>query len=120
MEHNPTYKHYYELLLSKRFTELRKRPGEAVSWFIPTSDLLLHKHGIEVAAYPVLYPHADFGDTDIKERLTAKYEDWMVGKLPSIQKSFLAKVCSDVRSYQEETSMYAYWFSSITDLCVNI
>ena len=35
---------------------------------IRTSTLLLHSPGIEVAAFPILYPRKCFGDTTIKER----------------------------------------------------
>ena len=33
-----------------------------------TADLMLHSPGIEVAAFPILYPRHCFGDTDSKER----------------------------------------------------
>ena len=32
-----------------------------------TSDLLLHRDGVEVAAFPILYPRACFGDTNMKD-----------------------------------------------------
>ena len=100
---NKTYHWYYRELLGHHFQQ--GLSGAAATYFIHTSALLLHRPGIEVAAYPVLYPHHDYGDTDIKERLSHPDRgmcDWMAGRLPSIQKSFLAKICSDIRSYQEE------------------
>ena len=36
-------------------------------YWLRTSDLLLKCHGIEVAAFPILYPRACFGDTNMKE-----------------------------------------------------
>jgi len=38
-----------------------------VYWF-RTSDLLLHSPGVEVAAFPLLYPRASFADTDLRDR----------------------------------------------------
>ena len=68
MASNATYAHYHGLLLDKLFREERNhRAGDPMTWYIPTSQLLLHMHGIEVAAYPVLYPHGAYGDTDIKD-----------------------------------------------------
>ena len=33
---------------------------------------LLHSPGIEVAAFPLLYPQSSFGDTNLKDRLVEK------------------------------------------------
>ena len=40
----------------------------APRWWIRTSTLLLKMPGVEVAAFPILYPRASFGDTDMKAR----------------------------------------------------
>ena len=43
-----------------RFQQARQR--------IRTSTLLLHMDGVEVAAFPILYPRPSFGDTNMRER----------------------------------------------------
>ena len=41
---------------------------EDPKYWLRASDVLLHSPGIEVAAFPVLYPRHCFGDTNIKEK----------------------------------------------------
>jgi hypothetical protein len=66
--------------------------------YILTADLLLRSPGIEVAARPVLYARAAFGDTDLHYRLDA------LGHLtsrncPKIGDSFIGKALSRCGSY---------------------
>ena len=59
--------------------------GETKAWsYIPTAMLLLRHHGVEVAAYPWLYPHGYMSDTSfIKANKNDK---------PSIKASWAHKV----------------------------
>ena len=64
IENNETYRKWCErhaafLIDQERFSAPR--------YFLRTSDLLLHEPGVEVAAFPILYPRACFGDTSHKE-----------------------------------------------------
>jgi hypothetical protein len=69
--------------------------------YIATSQLLLHRDGVEVAAYPWLYPRVWFGDTNIKQRLLA-IDETALKLQPSIKESFLRKCNSRFRGYYEE------------------
>ena len=73
---------------------------------IPTAQLLLRMHGVEVAARPWLYPAAAFGDTDIRPRLLS------AGRItekqrPSTKASFLRKLLSRCQSYQADFQLLA-------------
>ena len=65
-----------------------------------TSTVMLHSPGIEVAAFPVLYPRTSFGDTDIRDRVCLKD-----GSETSIITSHLRKLLSSCSSYVLEPQL---------------
>ena len=63
---HPTYRFYlhkHRLWLADKAADPSLHPA------IKTAHLLLHAHGIEVAARPILYPHHAYGDSDLRSRL---------------------------------------------------
>ena len=80
LENNAIYRAYFEMhekLLERNF-------GETKAWiYIRTAALLLRNEGIEVAAYPYLYPHAYMSDTSFVKKDNEK---------PSIRASWAHKV----------------------------
>ena len=70
----------------------------AQKYYISTSRLLLHHHGVEVACRPHLYPWASFGDTDHKQRLS-DLDRVPDGGLPSISTSFMRKLHCRIMDY---------------------
>ena len=81
LKNNPLYRKYFDM--HKKLLEVNV--GETKSWsYIPTAMLLLRHHGVEVAAYPWLYPHGYMSDTSfIKANKNDK---------PSIKASWAHKV----------------------------
>ena len=65
MANNATYRNW--VTLHNDFL-LKLQSMENPHYWIRTSDLLLKMPGIEVAAYPLLYPRASFADTDLREK----------------------------------------------------
>ena len=60
LKNNPLYRKYFDM--HKKLLDVNL--GETKSWsYIPTAMLLLRHHGVEVAAYPWLYPHGYMSDT---------------------------------------------------------
>ena len=65
---------------------------------------LLHSPGIEVAAFPLLYPQSSFGDTNLKDRLVEK--NWIgANAKPFIGFSYLKKITSPCMSYANEPKL---------------
>ena len=130
------YAAYKWLMLNPVYAKYFKLWEDAVSKgekFISTSKLLLQFHGIEVAAFPWLYIREEYSDTynnlkgqvcpaDHIDNLLALRtpensieSDWALkGKLYSIKKSFLRKVMSYCRSYEQERDLYFL----IHDICL--
>ena len=65
---NMTYRHFYEL---HRSILKNHKAGDRPELYEKTSVRLVDKsmQGLEVAAWPILYPWARYGDTDIRARL---------------------------------------------------
>ena len=60
LKNNALYSKYFDT--HKKLLEVNV--GETKTWsYIPTAMLLLRHHGVEVAAYPWLYPHGYMSDT---------------------------------------------------------
>ena len=81
LKNNALYRKYFDM--HKKLLEVNV--GETKAWsYIPTAMLLLRHHGVEVAAYPWLYPHGYMSDTSfIKANKNDK---------PSIKASWAHKV----------------------------
>ncbi|CAE7482276.1 Usp17ld [Symbiodinium sp. CCMP2592] len=80
---------------------------------IPTAQLLLGMPGIEIAARPLLYPLASFGDSDILTRLTS------LGRIPptaspSTRTSFMRKITSRCLDYSKDFPLHALLY----DMCM--
>ena len=93
---NPTYASWIQQHTEQ--LDAMERKVEDTTWYIKTCQLLLFSPGIEVAARPVLYARAAFGDTDLHHRLDE------LGHLssqnnPSPCVSFLRKALSRLGSY---------------------
>ena len=59
----------YDVWIEKHEKELAEQSRYSVpKYWIRTSELLLKVPGVEVAAFPILYPRACSGDTDLRER----------------------------------------------------
>ena len=100
MEHNATYAHWQ----GKHQEAMLKGPHPAHKHVFQTWNLLLHSPGIEVAAFPLLYPQPSFGDTDVRERLMKL--NWISESAkPSIGFSYLKKVTSPCMSYAQEAKL---------------
>ena len=65
LENNATYKEWIEEhdIALNSISQMDKP-----KYWIRTSTLLLHMDGVEVAAFPLLYPRPSFGDTDLRKR----------------------------------------------------
>lgn len=95
LANNTTYKELQDLH-GKELSEASKNPK--YTWFLPTSFLLLHLHGVEVAARPVLYARCSLADTDLKSRLT-RLGHLQINQLPSIKSGFMRKYLSRCYHY---------------------
>ena len=102
MANNPTYKHWID-----QHKEWREKNGHLShpKRNLETATLLLHSEGIETACFPILYARHQFGDTNIKSRLTGGH---LYGNMPtklshkavpSIKRSFLRKCLSRCAAY---------------------
>ena len=79
-------------------------PHKDHGYVFQTWNLLLHSPGIEVAAFPLLYPQRSFGDTNPKGRLV---ENNCIGAnaKPFIGFSYLKKITSPCMSYANEPKL---------------
>ena len=98
MKNNSTYLRYQEQH-AQVLEEATTNPNHV--WFIPTSFLLLHLEGVEVAARPLLYARASFGDSDIKGRLS-RLGHLEANQLPSMRSSFMKKYLSRCFDYSRD------------------
>ena len=71
---------------------------------IRTCDLLVTFKGVECAAWPWLYPTADFTDTGIS-RLLAEFHDDRQNRTISCGYSFNRKAFSEIRAYAENPDL---------------
>ena len=100
MENNATYAHWQR----KHEDATLKGPDAAHGYVFHTWNLLLHSPGVEVAAFPLLYPQPSFGDTDVRERLMEL--SWISDTAkPSIGFSYMKKVTSPCLSYAQEATL---------------
>ena len=95
MSHNPIYRRF----LQKQRLEMEKAAAARVN-YIPTAELLLNCHGIEVSIFPTLYPWEVYSDSAVR--------DWALGRglvqrsqQPSAKKTYLRKVHSGCRAYAD-------------------
>ena len=95
MSHNPIYRRF----LQKQRLEMEKAAAARVN-YIPTAELLLNCHGIEVSIFPTLYPWEVYSDSAVR--------DWALGRglvqrsqQPSAKKSYMRKVHSGCRAYAD-------------------
>ena len=67
-ENNMTYRRFYEL---HRAILVNYKAGTRTDLLEKTSSLLAGKdmQGLEVAAWPILYPWSRYGDSDVRSRL---------------------------------------------------
>ena len=101
MENNATYARW-----QRKHQEAILKGLHAVHGYVfQTWNLLLHSPGIEVAAFPLLYPQPSFGDTDVRERLMEL--SWISENAkPSIGFSYMKKVTSPCMSYAQEATTF--------------
>ena len=96
VENNRTYREWIAIHELKLIDMASQKQGE--TWYIPTATLLLHSHGIEVAARPYLYPRAAYGDSDLKQRLVELGHLSLKNK-SSLAASFMRKTMSRCGTY---------------------
>ena len=102
-ENNMTYGRFYE---RHRAILVQHKAGTRADLFDKTSSLLAGKdmHGLEVAAWPILYPWSRYGDSDVRSRL-------MLGgsgtdkQHYSDKQSYIRKLLSRCRAYEQEPSL---------------
>ena len=63
--------------------------------------MLMKYCGIEVAAFPILYPWSRYGDSDVRDRLCAGGSGTLVQHY-SGKTSFMRKLLSRCRAYEQE------------------
>ena len=86
LEHNSTYARWQR----KHQEAILKGQHAHHGYVFHTWNLLLHSPGIEVAAFPLLYPQTSFGDTDARDRLMEL--NWIgENARPSIGFSYMKK-----------------------------
>lgn len=79
------------------------------SLYEKTSRLLAHDdlHGLEVAAWPILYPWSRYGDSDVRARLSSggsgTTEQHYYGK-----RSYIRRLLSRCRAYEQKPSLSFY------------
>ena len=102
LANNPTYNRLHNAHLEHLKAH---QQDSSLPWFIPTSFLLLHLDGVEVAARPILYARSSFGDTDIKNRLSSlgHIND---KQLPSIKTSFFRKSTCRILDYSTDFLLF--------------
>ena len=87
-ENNMTYREYYNL---HRSILNNYKSGARKELYEPTHSLLLKLPGIEVAAWPILYPWSRYGDTDVRAR-PAQGGSGTEGQCYSGKQSFVRKL----------------------------
>ena len=65
-DNNMTYRHFSGI---HRVVLVEHASGARKSLYVSTYDLLMKYSGIEVAAFPILYPWSRYGDSDVRDRL---------------------------------------------------
>ena len=95
MQNNTTY----AFLAGKHREVLENWDEEHSHLWIATAKLLLQSPGIEVAAFPWLYPVEGYGDTDLSDRLKP-LKQIAASSTPSLKTSWLRKVCSRSVDYE--------------------
>ena len=103
---NMAYRHFYEL---HRTILKNHKAGTRPDLYEKTSMLLVDKsmQGLEVAAWPILYPWARYGDTDIRSRLvdggSGTESQHYSGK-----QSFIRKLLSRCKAYEQVPTLIFY------------
>ena len=77
-----------------------------------TYRLLLERPGVEVAAWPLLYPWSRYGDTDVRNRLV-EGGSGDAGNHYYSKTSFLRKIRSRCRSYEQVPAIMFFLYDSI-------
>ena len=112
-DNNMTYRHFYDM---HRSILVQHKNGDRPDLFEQTHRLLADKTmcGLEVAAWPILYPWSRYGDTDVRQRLatggSGTERQHYSGKQPHIR-----KLLSRCRAYEQEPSLA--FFSARPLLC---
>ena len=104
MANNETYKGW---VLHHKALLAAAAPGDNSWRYIRTAQLLLHSHGLEVAARPWLYPRSSFADTDIASRLGA-LNLLPAGSKPSLRTSFHRKLRCRCVDYAMDFPLVSY------------
>jgi hypothetical protein len=102
-DNNSTYKGFIE---QHRALIQESKPDDDGWRVILTAQLLLHMHGVEVAARPWLYPNSAYGDSDIRSRLQ-RLGRISSSERPSLKASFFRKLLSRCQDYQEDFPLFA-------------
>ena len=101
-----TYRHFYEL---HRSILKNYKAGNRPELYEKTSVLLVDKsmQGLEVAAWPILYPWARYGDTDIRARLVDGGSGTKLQHYSGKQ-SFIRKLLSRCKAYEQVPALLFY------------
>ena len=94
----------YAVWQRKHEEAMRAGPHRQHGYVFQTWDLLLHSPGIEVAAFPTMYPQTSFGDTDARDRLL---DNSWIGPTSrtSIGYSYMKKLTSPCLSYAQDARL---------------
>ena len=105
-ENNLTYRRFYEF---HRSVLVNYKSGHRKTLYEPTCSLLVGKgmEGLEVAAWPILYPWSRYGDSDVRARL-AQGGSGTEKQHYSGKQSFIRKLLSRNRAYDHEPSLAFY------------
>ena len=97
---NPIYRRYDDQL-----TDLFNNTStdKYNDYHFRTADLLLQSDGVEVAAFPTLYPRQCFADTDLKSRRRRPFLPETAQ--PNIKASFLKKCQSRCAAYWKNVDL---------------
>ena len=106
---NMTYRERYDMHRTILNDYRSNSASSRTSLYISTYELLMKSPGIEVAAWPILYPWSRYGDTDVRDRLcdggsgTEKHH--YSGKT-----SFIRKLLSRCRAYEQEPHLIFFLY----------
>ena len=104
---NMTYRHYYDMHRSVLCNYRSNTDGSRKTLYLTTYDLLYKSPGIEVAAWPILYPWSRYGDTDVRDRLSDGGSGTEAQHY-SGKTSFIRKLLSRCRGYEQESFLMFY------------
>ena len=105
-KNNMTYRQFYKMHKS---ILVSYKKGTRSTLYEKTSNLLISEqlYGLEVAAWPLLYPWARYGDTDIRSRLVDGGSG-TAAQHYSGKQSYIRKLLSRCKAYEQEFHLIFY------------